>query len=150
MIYKRKLIFIWMSYLFLSLIMIAHAHAGWYASTAHSRANCYGFNESITWNWTEYHWWKVISLHFRVHGSGFDHKTDAWMAYTWRAAAFHMGEWEGDKANNWRVQGYHFYMRNDGVVIYDAYTQSVDCNMYDGWWDKPHARGELKSEGNTL
>lgn len=34
-----------------ALISLAiHAHAGWNGNTAHSRANCLSFNESVTWN----------------------------------------------------------------------------------------------------
>ncbi len=118
-------------------------HAGWYANTAHSRGNCFGFNESITWNWTEYHWWRVRSIHYAQQGTGVTHEVNAWMAYTWRSAALHVGEWEGQYGKNWFVQGYHFYMKNDGSEVYDAYTQSDNCNQYDGWWETNKARGEL-------
>lgn len=121
-----------------------NVHAGFYASTAHSRANCSGFNESITWNWNEYHWWQVRSVHFKQSGNGPDtHELNAWMAYTWRAAAFDF--WKdpaGPNANQYWVQGYHFYMAYDGSVVYDAYTQSGNCSGYDGWWDKNKANGE--------
>ncbi len=136
----RKMLLVW-SLLFLSI----NANAGWYANTAHSRGNCFGFNESITWNWIEYHWWAVESIHFSIHGNGVTHMVTAPMSYTWRAAAFHVKEWEGPNGNNWWVQGYHYLMNYNGAVVYDAYTQSGDCNLYDGWWDKNKARGELKS-----
>jgi hypothetical protein len=60
------------------------------------------------------------------------------MAYTWRAAAFDF--WKdpaGTYANQYWVQGYHFYLANDGSKVYDAYTDAGGCNIYDGWWDKP-------------
>jgi len=121
-----------------------NAHAGFYGNTAHSRGNCYGFNESITWNWSEYHWWKVDAIHFRVKGKGPDtHRLTAPMAYTWRAAALDF--WQdpaGEKADHYLVQGYHYYMAFDGSVVYDAYTQSTDCGGYNGWWDKTKANGE--------
>lgn len=109
------------------------AHAGIWGTTAHSRANCFGFNESITWNAHEFHWWRVESVHF--HKNGTNHKINTGMNWTWRAAAFHTGEWEGPSGNNWRVQGYHFYRNNNGREVYDVYTEAVDCSIYDGWWD---------------
>ena len=48
------------------LLVTVVSHAGFYGNTAHSRGNCMGFNESITWNWSEYHWWEVESVHFLV------------------------------------------------------------------------------------
>jgi hypothetical protein len=102
-----------------------------------------GFNESITWNWSEYHWWEVESVHFRQKGNGPDtHKMIARMAYTWRAAALDF--WKdpaGGNADQYWVQGYHYYMANNGSRVFDNYTQSGDCSGYDGWWDKDKARG---------
>lgn len=120
------------------------ANAGFYASTAHSRGNCAGFNESITWNWNESHWWEVKSLHIKKKGVGpGDHQIWIPMTYTWRAAAF---DWGRDPINftkdSYWVQGYHFYMAYNGKRIYDVYTQSGDCSGYDGWWDKHKANGQ--------
>lgn len=127
---------------FLTGLMVTSSYAGFYGNTAHSRGNCLAFNESITWNWSEYHWWSVRSMHFRVHGEGIgDHQVFFPMAHTWRAAAYHFPEAAGPMADNWWVQGYHYYMDYDGSVVYDAYTQSKDCSAYDGWWDKNEARG---------
>lgn len=39
-------------------------NAGVVAPTAHSRANCGGFNESITWHLGHSYWWRVESHHF--------------------------------------------------------------------------------------
>lgn len=121
-----------------------NAHAGFYGNTAHSRGNCYGFNESITWNWSEYHWWEVRSIHFRQKGKGPDtHQITDFMSYTWRSAAFDF--WKdpaGSNADQYWVQGYHYYMAYDGSKVYDNYTQSGDCSGYTGWWDKDKARGQ--------
>lgn len=127
----------------LSLATIT-THAGFYANTAHSRANCMGFNESITWNWNEYHWWEVVSIHFRQKGNGPNtHKIKVPMTYTWRAAAFDfMADPAGPMADQYWVQGYHYFMAYDGSVVYDAYTQAGNCAIYDGWWDKNKANGE--------
>jgi uncharacterized protein YaiE (UPF0345 family) len=121
------------------------SHAGFWANTAHSRANCKGFNESITWNWNEYHWWEVKSIHFKQSGNGPDtHEVMSWMAYTWRAAAYDF--WRdpaGPMANQYHVQGYHYYMAYNGSYVYDVYTDADGCNLYyDGWWDKNKANGE--------
>ena len=35
------------------------AHAGIASATAHSRANCLGFNESVTWYLGHSFWWRV-------------------------------------------------------------------------------------------
>lgn len=123
------------------LALSISSHAGFVSNTAHSRGNCFGFNESITWNWSEYHWWDVHSLHIDNTGSE-SHLVRTFMIYTWRAAALHVKEWEGPTGKRWTVKGYHFYMRNDGAVIYDVATVGIDCSGYDGWWDYPHARGE--------
>lgn len=127
------------------LICVAvNSHSGFYTNTAHSRANCMGFNESITWNWSEYHWWSVKSIHFLQKGRGpGTHEVNALMSYTWRAAAYDF--WTdpaGSKADQYWVQGYHSYMAYDGSVVFDAYTQSGNCAIYDGWWDKNKANGE--------
>ncbi|MCX7114751.1 MAG: hypothetical protein NTW08_02405 [Gammaproteobacteria bacterium] len=127
----------------LGLLFTSSAYSGFYANTAHSRANCYGFNESITWNWSEYHWWQVKSIHLALHGDGFNHEVNWPMSYTWRAAAYHANEWGGPMANNWHVQGYHWFMNHGGNVIYDTATEADDCKIYDGWWDKDKAKGEL-------
>ncbi len=103
-----------------------------------------GFNESITWNWSEYHWWEVKSIHFQQKGSGpGTHQITDFMSYTWRSAAFDF--WKdpaGGNADQYWVQGYHYLMRYDGVKVYDNYTQSGDCGGYNGWWDKQKANGE--------
>ena len=120
------------------------SNAGFYANTAHSRGNCMGFNESITWNWSEYHWWEVKSVHFRERGSGpITHDITAFMQYTWRCAALDFwADPAGGNADNYWVQGYHFFMNSNGQKIFDVYTQSGNCSGYNGWWDKIKARGD--------
>ena len=109
-------------------------HAGWNGNTAHSRANCLSFNESVTWNWEAYHWWEVRSVHYPTAGrTGVEHSVTYWMDYTWRAAAYdNTDAFQGF----WFVQGYHFYLDDYGRKIYDAYTEANDCREYDGWWDR--------------
>lgn len=114
------------------LHITSFSYAGFFGNTAHSRANCLTFNESVTWNAQEHHWWRVKSLHTAERGQ--QHLVDTLMAYTWRAAAYHAGE-SKDLHNPWTAEGYHFYMdEQTGKVIYDVYTISTDCSAYDGWW----------------
>ena len=115
----------------LSIGVATSSHAGVFGVTAHSRANCFTFNESVTWYKDHYYWWRVKSLH--QSDKGISHMVDTGMAYTWRAAAFHSGEALGERTGQWFVQGFHFYM-NNGREIYDVYTSSSDCSAYDGWW----------------
>ncbi len=126
------------------LMVVSSAQAGFYGNTAHSRGNCAGFNESITWNWSEYHWWEVESIHFKQKGKGqATHMIKSWMAYTWRAAALDF--WKdpaGPNADQYWVQGYHYLMGKNGKRVFDMYTQSGDCSGYNGWWDQDKARGE--------
>lgn len=110
------------------------SYAGFWYNTAHSRANCMGFNESVTWNALEWHYWRVQSIHFHNYFN-ISHMIDTFMNFTWRAAAYHMGEWEGERADNWHVQGYHYYQDPDGRQIYDNFTDAYDCRQYDGWWE---------------
>ena len=129
------------------IALAANAYAGWNGNTAHSRANCVGFNESVTWNWQEYHWWEVRSVHMPTAGQrGVPHSVTDWMKYTWRSAAF-------DNADNfqgfWMSQGYHFFMDDYGRKIYDAYTEATDCKQYDGWWDKNKLTNINKNSRNA-
>lgn len=117
----------------LTTLFIPHTtFAGFFGTTAHSRANCLTFVESVTWNALESHWWRVKSLHTSAKGA--NHLVDTFMAYTWRAAAYHAGESNKDLHDPWVSQGYHFYMGNNGKEVYDAYTYATDCSAYDGWW----------------
>lgn len=122
----------------LLLFITTNSFAGFYETTVHSRANCLGFNESITWNGAQNHWWKVESIHFHQHGDGPDtHKKTAFMAYTWRAAAYDFGsDPAGSHADQYWVQGYHYYMDDWGRVIYSNYTEAGNCAIYNGWWDR--------------
>lgn len=117
------------------LLLIVNAHAGFATNTAHSRANCFGFNESVTWNGMVNHWWRVESVHINNHSPG-RHIINTGMNFNWRAAAFHTREWEGANGDNWHVQGYHFFRDDNGREVYDVFTDAFDCSQYDGWWDK--------------
>lgn len=126
----RKTITLNFLFIFFSL-NFSICYAGLHGTTVHSRANCATFVESVTWNARESHWWRVKSLHSSSKYG--QHMVDTQMAFTWRAAAYHVGE-SMDLHDLWTAEGYHFYMDNYGRQIYDAYTISTDCSAYDGWW----------------
>ena len=111
------------------------AGAGVAGPTAHSRANCAGFNESITWYLWNSYWWRVESHHFpNNQATRPAHMLDTGTQFTWRAAAFHATEAYSSRGDTWFVNGFHFYYPN-GKERFDALTSASDCNIYDGWWD---------------
>lgn len=109
--------------------------AGAWKPTAHSRANCGGFNESVTWHLGHSYWWRVESHHFAPgQPSRPAHILNTGKDYTWRAAAYHYAEAYASRGDQWTVAGFHFYYPNDQERI-DVITDAGDCNIYDGWWD---------------
>lgn len=115
------------------------SHAGVVRPTAHSRANCGGFNESVTWHLGHSYWWRVESHHFiKEAPMPPTHILNTGTHHTWRAAAYHATEAYSSRGDKWWVVGYHFY-HPDGNVNkrerLDTTTQATDCNIYDGWWD---------------
>ncbi len=109
------------------------AHAGAWAITAHSRANCAGFNESVTWHAAHYYWWRVESHHFAPGTNYAAHVLNTGKNYTWRAAAYHPAEAYSSRGDKWWVNGYHYYYPNAKETL-DVMTSVGDCNIYDGWW----------------
>ena len=106
------------------------AYAGLYGLTHHSRANCAGFNETVSWHANHHYWMWVVSRHRSRYGA--DHQLVADWAYTWRSAAFHTGEGFG----GWTVEGHHWVREAQGSVPYQVAEEFVDdCSIYDGWWD---------------
>jgi hypothetical protein len=120
------------------IIMISasiSSYAGVAAPTAHSRANCGGFNESITWQLGHSYWWRVESHHFLSIGDARpNHVINTGKNMTWRAAAYHATEGYSTRGDRWYVAGYHFYYPN-GREVLDVTTMAIDCSIYDGWWD---------------
>ncbi|HWW39648.1 hypothetical protein [Pedobacter sp.] len=112
------------------LLLSTATHAGTFKTTCHSRANCAGVNESITWNGQEEHWWRVFSIH-RSKKLG-DHSENTFMKYGHRCAIVHWTEAQ-DEHNPWVVEGYHFYMDLNGYEVYDCYTYATGCNLTEGW-----------------
>ena len=116
-----------------ALLLVAlclNAKAGVTAITYHSRANCVGFNESISWRLGTSYWFQTYSQHFKnISDAVPNHMLDTGAASTWRSAAYHATEGYG----GWFVKGWHyFYDGRDWVLIM---TQATDCSIYDGWWD---------------
>lgn len=109
-------------------------YAGVWAPTAHSRANCFGFNESITWHAGHSYYWRVKSYHFPAGWSKPAHILDTEKEYTWRAAAYHSTEAYSSRGDSWWVNGLHYYYPY-GKEVLDAFTSVGDCSIYDGWWD---------------
>ena len=77
--------------LIVSMLPIS-VYAGVASPTAHSRANCFGFNESITWHLGHSYYWRVESHHYPWGWSRPHHIINTDTQYTWRAAAYHMNE----------------------------------------------------------
>jgi hypothetical protein len=117
----------------LQCCVMVKTHAAFNRTTCHSRANCGGINESITWNALQSFDWKVISYH--SYKKELQHVINTGFTHTWRQAVVH---WTEAYANpNWFVEGLHFYIGYNGREVYDMNTQAQDCSIYDGWWDKP-------------
>ena len=112
--------------------------AGIYSETFHSRANCVGFNESISWELGKSHWWRVESFHYASKTDTVpSHIIATEKALTWRSAAYHATESYSTHGDNWFVRGYHFSFPfgPNGLEWLQAYTTASGCNIYDGWWD---------------
>lgn len=103
--------------------------------TVHSRANCAGNNESITWWLGHTRIWRAVSEHLR--GGHYIHLVDTGYNDTWRAAAVHWNEsWT---SYLYVVNGLHYIQMRDGPHAGQRFLTSKtfadDCNIYDGWWD---------------
>lgn len=117
------------------ILATSSLYAGAWGPTAHSRANCGGFNESVTWHAFHNYWWRVESHHFlSVADKRPIHILNTGKNYTWRAAAYHAAEAYSSRGDKWYVQGFHFFYPNDRERL-DVMTMATDCNIYDGWWD---------------
>jgi hypothetical protein len=110
-------------------------YSGISAPTAHSRANCNGYNESVTWQLNHSYFWRVESHHFPTVTSSLPaHILNTGKFFTWRAVAYHPTEAYSSRGDKWYVKGYHFYYPN-GKEVLDVVTTATDCSIYDGWWD---------------
>lgn len=117
------------------LVTTSHAYAGIDGLTWHSRANCIGINESITWHLGHSYALSTDSFHYsgkELKDQKPKHKLQTGWQTTWRSADVHWTEGHG----GWRVAGDHYIMdekTKKPTMLGDTYA--VDCNLYDGWWD---------------
>ena len=117
-------------YLTSFLLFSIAANAGIAEFTMHSRANCVGFNESISWHLGHSYWLRTESVHMK--GGKVQHIVGTKKELTWRSAAYHVGD---ESLSGWTVQGIHYGYTTDHKQILWAITSVTDCSIYDGWWD---------------
>ncbi len=102
--------------------------------THHSRANCAGFNETVTWWFNHPVVARVEGRHYPECLLGRDthmHTLKTEKSNSWRHAALHATESYG---GTYCVVGSHFmYMKGVEHLIQSESVQ--DCSIYDGWWD---------------
>lgn len=104
------------------------------ALSHHSRANCAGFNESVTWWLGHPIISRVVSHHYPECLLGKDrnkHIVETPKNSSWRHAAYHATE---SYNGTYCVVGNH-YMYIRGIEHLIQSESVIDCNIYDGWWD---------------
>jgi len=113
--------------------MIGNANAGLKILTHHSRANCAGFNESVSWEFNNSWWLWVNSEHINSMTGAVIHTLSSGWQLTWRNAMYHYPEppWGW----SWRVHGTHYMLMSNGQPFVAAEEDVSDCSIYDGWWD---------------
>ena len=112
-------------------ILTTSAHSAFDRFSIHSRGNCAGFNESISWEYGNSRMLLTYSKHINPKKSYSCYFNSGGWANTWRSAALHFAEGYGD----WAVWGYHYGRDRRGNEIFYGETYSVDCSGYNGWWD---------------
>ena len=113
---------------------ITNSYSAIDALSHHSRANCGGFNETVTWWLGHSVLSRVESRHYPECLVGKDrnmHLVQTQKASSWRHAAYHPTESYG---GTYCVVGTHFMYIN-GVEHLVQSESVTDCNIYDGWWD---------------
>jgi len=104
------------------------------ALSHHSRANCVGFNETVTWWLGHSVISRVESMHYPecLRGSKkYMHVLKTEKTRSWRHAAYHATESYG---GSYCVVGNH-YMYVRGVEHLVQSESVTDCSIYNGWWD---------------
>lgn len=121
-------------YVILISSIASTSHAGLYAPTMHSRANCNGINESVTWQANVPHNWRVDSYHWESNqNSKKEHIKSTKWAWTTIAIGYCLTEPPPKESPMWIVGGYHYKFNHDDQRL-EASTEAIDCNVYDGWW----------------
>lgn len=110
-------------------------HAGFLGLTHHGRANCMGFNESVSWNALKAFDAFVVSIHYpdakNGNYSGFHVlKTPGQVGR--RHAAYHMNE--AYALGTYIVGGSHYMKGSKNQYVLVTTTVAQDCSQYDGWW----------------
>lgn len=104
--------------------------------TIHSRANCLGINESISWDWTRNHILRVESEHwFCPNVCHMVHVNDTGFEDTWRNAIVHWTEAGKVEGGRWGVHAKH-WIREGKRERELGGTHVYDCSIYNGWWDR--------------
>lgn len=107
------------------------AHAGFEFWTHHSRANCYGINETITWFYGHFGKYQVEGDHI-LNGTSHNVKTQP--ENTWRHGAVHWSE--APYGGKWIVAGKHWAYSFDWKMRWLEHSEIVNnCSIYDGWYD---------------
>jgi len=107
------------------------AHAAVNGISHHSRANCGGFNESVSWDLLHAHWFWVDSNHYNATtGDILCSMVSDWQN-TWRNAQYHAAEGYG----GWGVEGWHWMPDSRGAPVLQQHEVVYDCSIYDGWWN---------------
>lgn len=114
----------------LFILILVNANAAMNGLSIHSRANCGGFNESITWDARWYRTYATTSDHF--YNGKFIHEIQLPWQDTWRSAAFHVNE----GYNGWQVIGTHWMLdEKSKKPLFLGSTNTVNCDIYNGWWN---------------
>lgn len=115
-------------------LILSKAYAGAAGFTIHSRANCFGFNESISWDATAY--WRLITQSDHYYEGKRQHLIKTHDQTTKRSAACHPTESYDMITNPWVVWGIHwrFYYKDMGFH-FEGGENVNNCSLYDGWWD---------------
>lgn len=116
----------------LLLLAVRQANAAINGISHHSRANCVGFNESVSWDWTHNWLFWVNSEHLDERSGALIHTIVSGWQTTWRNAAYHFPEGR----SGWTVHGFHWMMYSNGQPFLAAEEYVDDCSIYDGWWDR--------------
>lgn len=109
-------------------------HAAINGFSVHSRANCLGFNESISWDAT--HIWLLATTSY--HENNDDHRKSHEMRddarWTKWSNAFHSNE-SYNPRGPYMVTGNHWRHYTDNTFHKEGWERVSNCSIYNGWWE---------------
>ena len=105
------------------MLSLSHAPDANASLSLISRANCGGFNESISWDPWGYNWLWTDSYHY--YNGWYQHLLRSGWAYTWRSYAGEQFEGYG----GWTVYGVHYRWDPSIGTYWMGSTAAVDCNL---------------------